>query len=247
RQKRTFNALPGADDRKLVHGCPAWSPDTKTIVFARAKARDLKGDPQRGFLLVASEVAAEFLHGGQTFPFDLYTIPFNDGKGGKAKPLAGASGNGMSNYFPKYSPDGKWIVFCRAKSFMLLQPDSELYIVPAEGGQARRMRCNTPRLNSWHSWSPNGRWLVFSSKVNGPYTQLFLTHVDEQGRDTPAVLLENFTFPEQKRAANIPEFVNAKPDAIKTIREEFLDDYCYYRAGTIALGGGDPEGALRQY
>jgi len=26
----------------------------------------------------------------------------------------------MSNYFAKYSPDGKWIVFCKAKSFMLL-------------------------------------------------------------------------------------------------------------------------------
>ena len=39
----------------------------------------------------------------------------------------------MSNYFAKYSPDGNWIVFCKAKSFMLLQPDSELYIIPAAG------------------------------------------------------------------------------------------------------------------
>ena len=40
----------------------------------------------------------------------------------------------MSNYFARYSPDGRWIVFCRAKSYMLLQRDSELYILPAEGG-----------------------------------------------------------------------------------------------------------------
>jgi Tol biopolymer transport system component len=89
----------------------------------------------------------------------------------------------MSNYFPKHSPDGKWIVFCKAKTYMLLQPDSDLYIIPAAGGVARRLRYNTARMNSWHSWSSNSRWLVFSSKVNTAYTQLFLTHIDEDGND----------------------------------------------------------------
>jgi len=32
-------------------------------------------------------------------------------------------------------------------------------------------------MNSWHSWSPNGRWLVFSTKVFSPYTQLALAQV----------------------------------------------------------------------
>ena len=68
---------------------------------------------------------------------------------------------------------------------MLLMPDSELYIIPSEGGEARRLRANPSRMNSWHSFSPNGRWLVFSSKAFTPYTQLFLTHFDEQGRSTP--------------------------------------------------------------
>jgi hypothetical protein len=39
----------------------------------------------------------------------------------------------------------------------------------------------------------DGRWLVFSSKANSDYTQLFLTHIDEQGQSDPAVLLEHFT------------------------------------------------------
>ncbi|MQY80272.1 MAG: hypothetical protein GH151_13965 [Bacteroidetes bacterium] len=43
----------------------------------------------------------------------------------------------MSNYFARYSPDGKWIVFCQVESFMLLMPDSKLYIMPAEGGTPR--------------------------------------------------------------------------------------------------------------
>jgi tetratricopeptide (TPR) repeat protein len=151
----------------------------------------------------------------------------------------------MSNYFAKYSPDGKWIVFCKAKSYMLLQPDSELYIIPTEGGKAQRLRANTTRMNSWHSFSPNGKWLVFSSKAYSAYTQLFLTHIDEQGRSTPAVLLSHFTSPD--RAANIPEFINTKPYAIRKIHEKFLNDYSFVRAANEFFKAGDTDNAIQEY
>jgi Flp pilus assembly protein TadD len=77
------------------------------------------------------------------------------------------------------------------------------------------MRCNTPLMNSWHSFSPNGRWLVFSSKSRSPYTQMFLTHLDEEGRDTPAILIENATA--GNRAVNLPEFVNIAPGGLEHI------------------------------
>jgi tetratricopeptide (TPR) repeat protein len=148
----------------------------------------------------------------------------------------------MSNFFAKYSPDGKWIVFCKAKSFMLLQPDSLLYIIPAEGGEARKLRCNTTQMNSWHSWSPNGKWLVFSSKQNSPYTQLFLTHIDDEGNSTPPVVLSNLTAAD--RAANIPEFVNLQPNAIRGIRERFVDDVSYVRAAHEFKTAGDFDNAM---
>ena len=244
RLAKKFFALPGADDPKYVQSHPAWSPDGKYIVFTKAPAHTLKRGKERAVLLTAEE-CAEFLKDGKPFLFDLYRIPYNDGKGGKAEPIEGASNNGMSNYFAKYSPDGKWLVFCKAKSYSLLQPDSELYIVPADGGKPRRMRCNTERMNSWHSWSPNSKWLVFTSKINTPYTQLFLTHIDEEGRSTPPVLLSHFTAPD--RAANIPEFVNNKPTAIKNIREEFLDDYSFVRAGNEFLKAGEVDNAIGEY
>ncbi len=242
RQTKEFYALPGADNPRLVQSNPTWSPDGKYLVFARSEAYHLKNLRNEANVLLTAAECQEFLQGGKTFLFDLYRIPFHGGKGGTAEPLEGASRNGASNYFPKFSPDGKWIVFCKAKSFMLLQPDSELYLIPAQGGQARRLLCNTARMNSWHSWSPNGKWLVFSSKAFSPYTQLFLTHIDERGASSVPVALSHFTAAD--RAANIPEFVNVKPGGIRQIAHTFLDDTSYFRAAFAFLKWGhDPASA----
>ena len=239
RQKGQFHSLPGADDARFVQSNPAWSPDGKYLLFARSQAYHLRAQRTNQNVLLTREECQEFLKEGKTFLFDLYRIPFNDGRGGRAEPLPGAAHNGLSNYFARYSPNGRWIVFCRARSFMLLQPDSELYLVPAEGGAARRLSCNLPGMNSWHSWSPNSKWLVFSSKTFTPYTQLFLTHIDDQGESTPPVVLSWFTSPD--RAANIPEFVNLAPDAIQSIEAKYLGDYNFVRLGREALADGDLE------
>ena len=129
----------------------------------------------------------------------------------------------MSNNFPKVSPDGKWIVFVECKNGLLMRPDSKLYIVPFEGGEARPLESNLPMMNSWHTFSPNGKWLAFASKSPSFYTELYLTHIDEQGHASPAVVIENATA--SNRAANIPEFVNIGPDGLDHIDTPAIDVY----------------------
>lgn len=216
REDRTLKPLPGADDPDYVHTSAFWSPDGKHLIFSRAKARDpfAPGQPQAKYANDPNETQMQY---------DLYRIPFNDGKGGKAEPVVGASENGMSNNFPKVSPDGKWIVFVRNKNGLLMRPDSQLYIVPFEGGVERRLNCNLKTMNSWHSFSPNGRWLVFSSKTPSYYTRMYLTHIDENGNDSPAILIENATA--ANRAVNIPEFANIPEGGLDRIDAPATDFY----------------------
>jgi tetratricopeptide (TPR) repeat protein len=208
--------LPGADDPKYVQTDGVWSPDGKAIVFARAVARNPREEGQKPALYANDPNETQI-------KYDLYRIPFHDGKGGIPERIAGASENGMSNNFPKISPDGRWIVFVECKNGQLMRPDSQLYIVPFGGGVARRLRANTSLMNSWHSFSPNGRWLVFSSKSRSPYTQMCLTHIDANGNDSPAILIDDATA--ANRAVNLPEFVNVANDGIEEIKVPAVDAY----------------------
>ncbi len=236
RNLKQLHPLPGADDPEMVQASAVWSPDGKYLVFARARATD--PNPADGVMAKYANDPKEV-----QIQYDLYRIPFNEGRGGKAEPIAGASQNGMSNSFAKVSPDGKWMVFVQARNGQLMRPDSKLYIVPAAGGTARLMNCNTPLMNSWHSFSPNGRWMVFSSKSRSPYTQMFLTHIDENGNDSPAILIENSTA--ANRAVNIPEFVNMNPSGIQHIDTPAVDFYKQIDiAGDLARKGQYTQAAL---
>jgi hypothetical protein len=120
---------------------------------------------------------------------DLYTVPYADGAGGPASPIAGASLPGKAEYYPDFSADDAFIAYTRVDNingYFYYRPDGEIYVIPSAGGNALRLAANDPPactgqkspgiINSWPKWSPsvqasNGKkyyWLIFSSAREFP-------------------------------------------------------------------------------
>ena len=162
RDRRGSGTARGGPITEYVHCNAVWSPDGKTIIFSRAASegsRTTTAKPQATYSGDPNETQIKY---------DLYRIPFNDGRGGVAEPIVGASANGMSNSFPKVSPDGKWIVWVKAKNGQLMRPRRQAVDRAFRGRRGAGDALQHDRMNSWHSFSPDGRWMVFSSKATDP-------------------------------------------------------------------------------
>ena len=163
--------VPGANLKDRVENLPYWSPDGKRLAFIRTKPNQM-------------------WH-GSSGQLDLAWIEYNDGAGGQANALKAASDNDKSNFLPTYSRDGKWIVFTQADQGFFSQESSDLWIVPADGGTARRMACNSTLTESWHRFSPDGRWLAFVTHredVRRPHIYISRFYTDS-GTCAPAIQL----------------------------------------------------------
>jgi len=78
---------------------------------------------------------------------------------------------------PVPSPDGKWVVFnCEDVDLAANTKISHLWIVPASGGESRRLN-PTPNHEERPRFSPDGKRLIWTSKATDP-TQIWMCDFD---------------------------------------------------------------------
>ncbi len=171
-------ALPGADLVDRVESIPMWSPTGEKLALIRAPKNQV-------------------WHGSQT-KLDIAVVPFNNGAGGEAVDLSGASGNDRSNFYPDFSPDGRWLVFAQADRGFFSQMSGDLWIVPAEGGEARRLDCSSDHAESWHRFSPDGKWLAFvTNREDIRLPDIWMSRFDsETGQCAPAIQIPQISGPD---------------------------------------------------
>ena len=157
---------------------PTWSPDGKWLYFCSAHFVYQSDSVDRSEITMrANEVKYNIYRKS----FDLKTRQF-----GEREMVFCADTLGKSATFPRLSPDGRWLLFTLGEwgCFHIWHHDADLWMKDLKTGEVRAMdEMNSDDTESYHSWSSNGRWVVFSSRrYDGVFTRPFIAHIDAQGQ-----------------------------------------------------------------
>ena len=196
-------------DSNYLDCFPFWSPDGRWLYYC--SAHYVKQD-------TAQAVSKEFdmIQNYKKVKYSLMRRSFalKERSFGKPEMVFDAAADSMSATLPRISPDGRWLMFTMGGHgvFHIWHRDADLYLMNLQDGNVRRLEeLNSPDVESYHSWSSNGRWVIFSSRrTDGNFTRPYIAHFDGKGHFT-----RPFELPQRNpryhhellRSYNIPEFM----------------------------------------
>ena len=180
---------------------PTFSPDGKLLYFCTSDTCALPDGFRNAHYSLCS------------LPFDASSRSF----GNQVDTLVNCHGQNLSVSFPRVSPDGHFLVYTLASygNFSIWHRDADLHILNINTRQSQPLiPANSNDVESYHSWSANSRWLVFSSRrMDGLYTRPFMVHIDAEGNASKPFVLPQESpefYDTFMYSFNIPEFVSAK-------------------------------------
>lgn len=196
---------PLLSSQKSWETYPYFSPDGKRLYFCTADSVEM---PRRY----------------KDVKYSICSIAFDAKKkcfGNQVDTLFSANRAGKSAVMPRVSPDGKWMVVTVSDygCFPIWHHEADLYIINLQTKECRPLAtANSKDTESYHSWSSNGRWLLFGSRrVNGLYTMPYICHIDKDGNASKPFLLPQKSpdfYDKCLKSFNIPEFVKDKVRSI---------------------------------
>lgn len=189
---------------KAMETFPTFSADGKTLYFCSAETPDSLKMPRDHKKIKYSLCSIAFDAATKTF-------------GNKVDTLYNAKKEGRSAKFPRVSPDGKFLVFTISDfgNFSIWHHDADLFICDVQkGGITPLTAANSSDTESYHSWSSNSHWMVFSSRRdNGLYTRPYIVGINADGTATKPFMLPQADpdfYTEFMYSYNIPELIKGE-------------------------------------
>ena len=210
---------------------PCWHPQGDRLYYCSA---DMSQMPDS---LFGQRHTAEWtLPHYDSIRYDIWSIPFDTitRTFGQPRIEVACAAQGKSASVPRISPDGNYLLFTLADygQFHIWHKSADLWIQPlctAASSSTTAVpdappaspssslaaapypltEANSPDVDSYHSWSRNGRWIVFSTRRDdGTYTRIYIAYFDRHGQAHRAFLLPQRD-PEQNllllKSYNVPE------------------------------------------
>lgn len=174
--------IPVACDSAELEVFPAWSPDGRYLYYCDAHYEHSDSvDIQMDVIANAYKIKYSVMRK----PFDMATRTF-----GPAEMVFDAAAIDKSATLPRVSPDGRYLLFGLGGwgCFHVWHRDADLWVQDLATRKAWPLKAaNSDFAESYHEWSSNGRWIVFSSRrTDGSYTRPFIAHVDAKGQASKA-------------------------------------------------------------
>ena len=207
---------------------PFWAPDGKHVYYCSAHFEYPDTITNKDLYLLRHSNKVRYNIYRKSF--DAATMAF-----GPRELVFAADTLGQSATLPRISPDGRYLMFTMAQYgvFHIWHRDADLWMMDLSTLEARpTAELNSRDTESYHSWSSNGRWIVFSSRRDdGNFTRPFIAHIDENGKGSRPFELP-CADPDYHRqfmkSYNVPEFMRG-PVTIKP--QDFAD---------VLKGDGEP-------
>ena len=202
----------GASDR-----FPTWSPDGRDIAFARFSADG------RCEVLIASATGGNVRHAARCDGTELLSFDWTpDGRRLVFGSMVGPFGHpGIRvlelstgrwralqypvrpddfDYAPRFSPDGRWLVFVRNPQL------GDLWRMPAEGGTPEQLTDDAAEIRGW-AWLGDSQHIVFGRRVD---SEVRLYQLDTEERTLRDMGLDDAQWPTVARSAGVLAFVQRK-------------------------------------
>lgn len=198
---------------------PAWSADGKSLYYSSASV------PQ----MTKEEMAKYRMTNYKDIKYNILKRDFDEKTStfGPVDTVYNAAKEGLSATFARESPDGRFLLFTVGEygTFHNFHHDADLYILDRQTGMVSPLAdVNSDDTESYHNWSSNGRWIIFSSRrENGSFTRLYLAHFDKNGKASKPFKLPQRTPSSDDllfQSYNVPEFM-VRP--VEMSRNDMID------------------------